>query len=111
MKSTAALLEEARISLSGKCKKPTYYRLARSIGISDQLMYKYRKCGIPWSDESALKTAAYLPYPPELVLLWARMEREKNPEILAILEKTEKRLLSQFPEVEKAASEVAFAAA
>lgn len=92
MKSTTELLEEAVQNLPGKGLKPTYYRLGIETGISDQLMYKYRHKEIALSDESALKISPFLNYPPEIILLWARMEREKNPDLLQVWQRMEARL-------------------
>ncbi len=92
MKTTAQLLDEARSNLAKSGKTPSYYRLAREIGITDQRMNTHAKRGLVWSDELALKTSPFLNYPAEVLLLWARMEREKNPEVMAVLERMEQRL-------------------
>ncbi len=94
MKTTAELCEEARLNLAKKGLKPTPYRLAEETGVSHTLLCSYRSGETVWGNENALKFKDLLPYPPEIILLWAQMEREKSPIVLAVLEATEKRLIA-----------------
>lgn len=84
MRTTAELCEIARLKLAEKGLTPTPYRLAIETGVSHSMLSHYRTGKHTWSDENALKFCDLLPYPPEIVLLWARMEREKNPMVMAV---------------------------
>lgn len=92
MRTCAELVEEARLNLEKFQKKPTFYRLAAETGCHSSLIKHWREGRVVWTDENALKFKELLPYPPEVLLLWAHMEREKSPEVLAVLSSLEKRV-------------------
>lgn len=92
MKTTVQLLEEARQNLPKEGHPASFYRIAKVMGITDQSLYHLRKYARVMTDEQALKIMHLLPYPPEVVLLWLHMEREKNPDVLKVLERAELRL-------------------
>lgn len=92
MQTTAELIDRARKNLPKHGLAGSYYRLAKIAGVPDDRFAHYRKGRTVWPDEIALKIQPYLDYPPELILLWAHMERQKNPEVIKVLKRMEKLL-------------------
>lgn len=74
MKTTRDLLNEVR----ERTPKKSWYATARILGLSDSRMSQYHRGGVIMGDELAKKTAIFLGYPEEVVLLWLQCERMKD---------------------------------
>lgn len=92
MLTTEQIIDRAVQNLPKHGHSASYYRLAKLIGITDVRMSQYRHGRVLLNDELALKISPFLELPPEIIFLWLRMEREKNPDVLAVLERMEQRL-------------------
>jgi hypothetical protein len=82
MKTTRELLEAARLL----CEPPTYYRLAKELGISRQAMTRYRQGGT-FDDAVAIGIAELLGLEPGYVLACMGAERAKRPAVRQVWEK------------------------
>jgi transcriptional regulator with XRE-family HTH domain len=83
MKTTRELLEAARLL----CEPPTYYRLAKVLGVSRQAMTKYRQGAGTFEDAVALRVAELLGLDAGYLLACMSAERESRPAVRQVWEK------------------------
>lgn len=76
METTRELLERARL----RCTPPSYYRLAKVLGVSQQRSSQWKSGRDTFSDEIAVKVAQLLEIEPAYVLACVQAERTQSDE-------------------------------